>query len=79
MVDPLLGERLLCLSTFSLDSVYCAGAVTVTSEPLIVDADPFVRLFPARTIQVSGFATVAPPAGPVVERYGGAPWPAGRF
>lgn len=76
---PLLGDRLVCLSTFSLDSVYCAGAVTVLREPLDADADPFVRLFPATSIRVSGFVTVPPPAGPVVERYGGAPWPAGRF
>lgn len=76
---PLLGGNLVCLSMFSLDAVHCAGAVTVVREPVLLDADPFARLFPATTIRVSDFCIVPPPAGPVIERYAGAPWPAGKF
>lgn len=76
---PMLGDQLVCLSTFSIDSVYCAGAVTVLRNPELVNDDPFARLFPGVLIRVEGFAVVPPPAGPVIERYAGAPWPGGRF
>ncbi len=76
---PLLGDRLVCLSTLSLDSVYYAGAVTVLRDPAPVAADPFGRLFPGTLVRVEGFAQVPAPTGPVIERYAGAPWPVGQF
>jgi hypothetical protein len=76
---PLLGADLVCLSTFALDASRCAGAVTVARRPLHFGEDPFARLFPATTTQVDFLCPVPPPPGPAIERYEGAPWPAGRF
>jgi hypothetical protein len=62
------------------DSVF-AGALTAFADgPRL---DPFARIFPARVLDVGAgllAASVPAPAGPVVERYGGAnPWPVDRF
>ena len=76
---PLLGDALVCLSTFSLDSVHCAGAVTVLRHRGPFDQDPFVRLFPGTVVETDLFGVVSPPAGPLIERVAGAPWPGGRF
>ncbi|HSD23327.1 MAG TPA: hypothetical protein VLB79_03285, partial [Solirubrobacterales bacterium] len=76
---PMLGDDLVCISTFSLDESRCAGAVTVATEPRFFDQDPFARLFPATTVRADCFSRVPPPPGPVIERYQGAPWPAGSF
>jgi hypothetical protein len=76
---PMLGEELVCTSTFALDASRCAGAVTVATDPSRFDQDPFARLFPGTTVRVDFFSRVAPPAGPVIERYAGVPWPAGSF
>jgi hypothetical protein len=76
---PLLGEDLVCLSTFALDASRCAGAVTVSQRQTHLDEDPFARLFPATITRVDFLCPVAPPPGPVIERYAGAPWPAGSF
>jgi len=76
---PMLGDDLVCLSTFALDESRCAGAVTVTTDPGRFDQDPFARLFPGTIVRADFFSRVAPPAGPVIERYSGAPWPAGSF
>ncbi|MBA2262451.1 MAG: hypothetical protein H0W03_07270 [Solirubrobacterales bacterium] len=76
---PLLGDELVCLSTLALDEVYCGGAVTVARTPHLFDQDPFARLFRGTVIRSDRFCAVAPPAGPVLERYAGAPWPGGRF
>jgi hypothetical protein len=76
---PLLGDELVCLSTLALDEVYCGGAITVARSPRLFDQDPFARLFPGTVIRSHVFSVVAPPAGPVLERYAGAPWPGGRF
>ena len=76
---PMLGEELVCLSTFALDASRCAGAVTVARSPRHFDEDPFARLFPGTVAGVDFFTPVAPPPGPVIERYSGAPWPAGTF
>ena len=60
------------------DSIF-AGAITALPDdepPGVVD-DPFARVFPARALVVAaGFlGAMAPPAGPVIERYGsGNPW-----
>ena len=76
---PMLGDDLVCFSTFSLDESRCAGAVSVATDPSRFDYDPFSRLFPGTTVRTGIFTRVAPPAGPVIERYSGAPWPAGSF
>ena len=49
------------------------------SDPGPFDQDPFARLFPGTTVRADFFSRVPPPPGPVIERYSGAPWPAGRF
>jgi hypothetical protein len=76
---PLLGDSLVCISTFALDPSRCAGAVTVARDPSAFRDDPFARLFPGTIVKTDLFCEVAPPAGPVVERYSGVPWPGGRF
>ena len=76
---PLLGDQLVCLSAFALDESRYAGAVTVATDPSQFDQDPFARLFPGTTVRADIFTRVAPPAGPAIERYKGAPWPAGSW
>lgn len=76
---PLLGDTLVCLSTFALDASRCAGAVTVARDPAAFAADPFARLFPGTTVETGLFSEVPPPGGPVIERRAGAPWPGGGF
>lgn len=75
----LLGDSLVCLSTFSVDSVHCAGAVTVARSAQLFTHDPFARLFPGTIVPTGLFSSVPPPAGPLTERTAGAPWPGGRF
>lgn len=76
---PMLGDAFVCISTLSLDSVHCAGAITVARHPELFDNDPFARLFPGKTVRTDLFAAVPAPAGPLIERIAGAPWPGGRF
>lgn len=76
---PLLGDDLVCLSTFALDASRCAGALTVVRRTAHLEQDPFARLFSPTTVRVDFLCPVPPPAGPVIERYAGAPWPGGRF
>lgn len=76
---PLLGDDLVCLTTFAIDASRCAGALTVARRPVRFAEDPFARLFPGTVVETSLFSEVPPPPGPVIERYGGAPWPGGRF
>lgn len=76
---PLLGDALVCLTTLALDEARCGGAITVTSEPVRLDDDPFARLFPATLVRTDLLCRVAPPVGPVLERYAGVAWPGGRF
>jgi hypothetical protein len=68
------------VSTLVRDSSHFAGAVTVRREPAGC-CDPFARLGPARALQVGAglFGRVAPPPGPVIQRYAGKPWPAAGF
>ena len=76
---PMLGDDLVCLSTFALDASRCAGAITVARDPAWFADDPFARLFPGTVVRSDVFCPVPPPAGPPIERYAGAPWPGGRF
>lgn len=76
---PLVGDDYVCLSTFSLDASRFAGALTVARDPTWFGEDPFARLFPATIVRVDFFCPVAPPPGPVIERYAGVPWPGGAF
>ena len=76
---PMLGEALVCLSTFSVDSVHCAGAITVARRDDLFGDDPFARLFPGTVVPTDLFSEVLPPPGPLIERTAGAPWPGGRF
>jgi hypothetical protein len=74
-----LGSELLCVTTLALDSVHCAGAITVARRRVRFEDDPFARLFPGEIVETELFCAVAPPPGPVIERYGGAAWPGGAF
>jgi hypothetical protein len=76
---PLLGDDLVCLSTFALDASRYGGAVTVARRPDRFDSDPFARIFPGTIVESDLLCPVPPPPGPVVERYAGAPWPGGAF
>jgi hypothetical protein len=76
---PLLGDDLVCLTTFALDASRCGGALTVARSPDRFADDPFARLFPGTVVQTSLFCRVDPPPGPVIERYAGVPWPGGGF
>jgi hypothetical protein len=76
---PLLGDSLVCLSTFAVDASRCAGAITVTRDARYFRDDPFGRLFGGTVVPTDLFCAVPPPTGPVIERYAGAPWPGGAF
>lgn len=76
---PLLGESLICLSTFALDESTYGGAITVTREPVDWSSDPFARIFAGTVVRSDLFCEVPAPAGPVVERYAGVAWPGGSF
>jgi hypothetical protein len=76
---PLLGGDLICLSTLAVDGSLCAGALTVARSPAQFDSDPFARLFPGTLVRTDLFCPAPAPAGPVIERYAGSPWPAGAF
>ena len=51
----------------------------MTRKPVPWESDPFARLFPGTVVRSDIFCEVAPPAGPVTERYAGVAWPGGRF
>jgi len=76
---PMLGESLVCITTLAVDSVNYGGAVTVARDPRLFSEDPFARIFPGTIVETDLFTAVAPPAGPVIERYSGVAWPGGRF
>ena len=75
----LLGDSLVCLTTLAVDAVHYAGAVTVARDPALFASDPFARIFPGTIVRTDLFCAVAPPPGPVIERYSGVAWPGGRF
>lgn len=76
---PLLGDALICVTTLALDPVNYGGAVTVARDPWAFGSDPFARIFPGTTVRTDLLAPVAPPPGPVIERYAGVAWPGGAF
>lgn len=70
------------VSTFVRDSSHFSGAVTIRREGrALLRDDPFRRLGHAEMLDVGPglFGVVAPVAGPVIQRYSGAPWPAAGF
>ncbi len=75
----MLGDALICLTTLALDESRYGGAITVTREPVAWSEDPFARIFPGTVVQTDLFCDVAPPPGPVLERYAGVAWPGGHF
>ena len=76
---PLLGDAFVCLTTFALDASRYGGAMTVARDHHRFESDPFARLFPGTVVVTDLFSEVAPPCGPAIERYAGAPWPGGGF
>lgn len=76
---PLLGSSLVCLTTLAVDESRCAGAITVVTDDRHLADDPFARLFGGTVVTTDLFCAAAPPPGPVLERYAGAPWPGGHF
>jgi hypothetical protein len=72
------------VSTLMRDASHFEGAITVArgaGRSRLAD-DPFARIFPARILRVGAgvLGAVAPPAGPMIERYGSAnSWPWDRF
>jgi len=75
----LLGDALVCITTLALDASHYGGAITVTSRPVAWDSDPFARVFAGAVVRSDLFCRVAPPPGPVIERYAGVAWPGGTF
>ncbi len=76
---PFLGDSLVCVTTLAVDSVNYGGAITVGADPSRFLDDPFARIFPGTVVETELFCPVAPPAGPVEERYSGVAWPGGSF
>ena len=76
---PMLGDTLVCITMLALDESRCGGAITVTRAPVDFGSDPFARLFAPTLVRTDIFSPVAPPAGPVIERYAGVAWPGGSF
>jgi hypothetical protein len=78
----LAGPPADAVTTFVRDSSHFAGALTVRrNDPAPLGDDPFARLHTARVLRVEGglLGQVAPPPGPVTQRYAGQPWPAAGF
>ena len=73
------------VSTLLRDDSHFEGAITVARSAdgkRRLGEDPFARIFPGTLLAVAAgiLGSVAPPAGPTIERYGsGNPWPWDRF
>lgn len=85
---PLLGSRLVAISTVMPDWRHCCGALTVFEARSEAEAatmaaeDPWRAIFGGRLFRLERpiVRRVPPPAGPGTQRYGGAsPWPGGSF
>ena len=59
----------------------CASAIGPAGviARALVGNDPFGRIFPGTRLGTDLFCEVAPPAGPVIERYAGVAGPGGSF
>lgn len=78
----LAGPPADAVTTFVRDATRFAGAVTVRRrDPDRLRDDPFARLARPVVARVAGglFGRTPPPAGPVIQRYAGQPWPAAGF
>lgn len=70
------------VSTLVVDSSHFAGAVTVRRrDPEALSWDPFARIARAAVLRAGPglFGRMRPVPGPVIQRYGGQPWPAAGF
>ncbi len=72
------------LTTFARDSTTFGGALSAwrgRGARARAGDDPFARVAPARVLHVGPGLVGRSPArpAPVIERYGGRPWPADRF
>jgi hypothetical protein len=76
----LAGPPADAVTTFVRDSSHFSGGLSVWRDGLPHD-DPFVRLGPSRVFDVGPglFGRLAPPPGPVIQRYAGQPWPMAGF
>ncbi len=78
------GEPPAAMTTLSRDASHLGGALTARrgrdAARRLID-DPFARLLPASVLDVGPglIGSPKPLANVVIERYGSAPWPAGRF
>ena len=52
---PLLGDDLVCITTFAIDASRCGGAMTVARDPAKFRDDPFARLFPGTVVRTDAF------------------------
>ncbi|MDP9400024.1 MAG: hypothetical protein M3P39_03545 [Actinomycetota bacterium] len=76
--------RLALTTTFSASPSHFGGSLVAARGPqaaAVLRDDPFARVLHPRRLTVgAGLIGHGPaPAGPVTERYGGAPWPVDRF
>ncbi len=78
----LSGRPLDVVTTFVRDSSHFAGSMCVSRHDLgRLRDDPFARIGRALLLRVESglLAKLAPPPGPVIQRYSGLPWPAAGF
>ena len=72
------------VTTIARDASVFGGALSAwrgPRAPALAAADPFARVHAAHVLHVGPglFATPAALPAPVIERYGGQPWPVDRF
>ena len=82
--DLLAGAWPRAMSALLRDASHFEGSIVAVADGdrARLKDDPFARVFPARVLRVGAglLASVPPPTGPTIERYGSAhPWPADRF
>ena len=78
----LSGQWLDAVTTFVRDSSHFAGSMCVSrTDPGRLRDYPFARIRRAVLLRVESglLARVAPPPGPLTQRYSGLPWPAAGF
>ena len=77
-------EPAAAVTTLSRDASRIGGALTARRGPdarRLLRDDPFVRIMPARILDIGPglIGAPKPPASVVLERYAGKPWPASGF